>query len=185
VDTWDIISGSRKVGGDVLVYDDLGGHQAMDAVEALIRTAGTVEYVTPERSVAVDVGASPAGQYFALFADHDVATGVLHRLVSIEKHDGRLLARLQVEGAKAATERVVDTVVVEHGTEPDNELYEALLPGSVNLGQIAIRELLARSPQPATANPDGRYALYRVGDAVASRNIHAAILDAYRLCLAI
>lgn len=185
IDTWDIISGARKVSGDVLVYDDLGGHQAMDAVEALIRTAGTVEYVTPERSVAVDVGASPASQYFTLFADHDVATGVLHRLVSIEKHEGKLLARLQVEGAKAATERIVDTVVVEHGTTPDNELYDTLLPGSVNLGQIAVRELLARSPQPATANPDGRYALYRVGDTVASRNIHAAILDSYRLCLAI
>lgn len=185
VDTWDIIAGARKVGGDVLVYDDLGGHQAMDAVEALIRTAGTVEYVTPERSVATDVGASPAGQYFALFADHEVTTGVLHRLVSIEKYEGRLLARLQVEGAKAATERVVDAVVVEHGTTPNNDLYDALLPGSVNLGQIAIRELLARSPQPATANPEGRYALYRVGDAVASRNIHAAILDSYRLCCAI
>ena len=42
----------------------------------------------------------------------------------------------------------------------------------------------ASRPQPATANPDGRYALYRVGDAVASRNIHAAILDSYRLCCA-
>jgi len=185
IDTWDIIAGAQRVGGDVLVYDDLGGHQAMDAVEALINTAGSVEYFTPERSVAVDVGASPASQYFALFADHGVNTGVLHRLVSIEKHDGRLRARLQVEGAKLATERIVDAVVVEHGTAPDNDLYDALLPGSVNLGQIAIKELLARSPQPATANPDGNYALYRVGDAVASRNIHAAILDSYRLCCAI
>ena len=32
------------------------------------------------------------------------------------------------------------------------------------------------------ANPDGRYQLFRVGDAVASRNIHAAIYDSLRLC---
>ena len=34
----------------------------------------------------------------------------------------------------------------------------------------------------STANPDGRYQLFRVGDAVASRNIHAAIYDSLRLC---
>jgi hypothetical protein len=34
-------------------------------------------------------------------------------------------------------------------------------------------------------NPDGAYQLFRVGDAVASRNIHAAVYDAYRLCLAL
>ena len=32
------------------------------------------------------------------------------------------------------------------------------------------------------ANPGGRYQLFRVGDAVASRNIHAAIYDSLRLC---
>jgi hypothetical protein len=34
-------------------------------------------------------------------------------------------------------------------------------------------------------NPDGRYRLYRIGDAVASRNIHAAIYDARQLALSI
>ncbi len=31
-------------------------------------------------------------------------------------------------------------------------------------------------------NQAGRFRLYRVGDAVASRDIHAAILDSLRLC---
>ena len=31
-------------------------------------------------------------------------------------------------------------------------------------------------------NADGRYRLFRIGDAVAGRNIHAAIYDALRLC---
>jgi hypothetical protein len=30
-------------------------------------------------------------------------------------------------------------------------------------------------------NPDGRFRLFRIGDAVSSRNIHAAIYDALRL----
>jgi hypothetical protein len=32
-------------------------------------------------------------------------------------------------------------------------------------------------------NKAGRFQLFRVGDAVASRNIHAALYDSLRLCL--
>ena len=45
--------------------------------------------------------------------------------------------------------------------------------------------LIAVRPQEITANPDGKFHLFRIGDAVASRNIHAAIYDALRLCVAI
>ena len=184
-DSWDVISGARRLRGDVLVYDDHGGHQALDAIEALIPTAATIEYATPERSVAPDVGASPAVGYFAMMADHDVRMTVLQRLVGIERRDGRLVARLHVEGAGRIREKVCDAVVVEHGTEPDPELYAELSPSSTNLGLISTPELLARRPQPADANPAGGFALYRIGDAVASRNIPAAIFDALRLCSAI
>jgi hypothetical protein len=37
-------------------------------------------------------------------------------------------------------------------------------------------------PQTLATNPSGRYRLFRVGDAVAGRNIHAALYDALRLC---
>lgn len=45
--------------------------------------------------------------------------------------------------------------------------------------------LLAMRPQQVHTNPDGRYQLFRIGDAVTSRNIHAAIYDALRLCVAL
>ncbi|MEZ5209677.1 FAD-dependent oxidoreductase [Gordonia sp. (in: high G+C Gram-positive bacteria)] len=185
IDTWDVISGARKLTGEVLVYDDHGGHQALDAIEALTRTTGSIEYVTPERSVAPDVGASPAIGYFAMMAEHDVRSTVLQRMVGIERRDGRLVVQLKTEDAKTVREKVVDAVVVEHGTQPDTELYAALTSSSKNDGLIAVPELLARRPQPADTNPDGSYVLYRVGDAVASRNIPAAIFDSLRLCSAI
>lgn len=185
VDTWDVISGARKLQGDVLVYDDHGGHQALDGIEALLPTAGTIEYATPERSVAPDVGASPAVGYFAMMADHDVRTTVLQRLEGIERRDGRLVAKLRVEGAERLREKVCDAVVIEHGTEPDPELYVELSPSSRNLGLISTPHLLQRAPQPADVNPDGTFSVYRIGDAVASRNITAAIYDALRLCSAI
>jgi len=36
-----------------------------------------------------------------------------------------------------------------------------------------------------TRNPDGDFMLFRIGDAVASRNIHAAVYDGLRLARAI
>ena len=185
LDSWDVLAGVVRPGGAVLVYDDHGGHQALDAVEALTRSASAIEYVTPERSVAPDVGSSPGAGYFPMLADHDVRTTVLHRLVAIERRDRRLVVRLQVEGAKAAAERVVDSVVIEHGTQPITDLFDALAPRSVNLGRIDVPSLLRLQEQTATPNEGGEFTLYRVGDAVASRNVHAAVLDSFRLCSAI
>jgi 2,4-dienoyl-CoA reductase-like NADH-dependent reductase (Old Yellow Enzyme family)/thioredoxin reductase len=185
VDTWDIITGAVKPTGDVLVYDDHGGHQSLDAIEAITPTAAKIEYVTLARTVAPDVGSSPAAGYFAMLADHDVRMTLLHQLIGIEKRDGRLAVTLQIEDAHTTTARMVDTVVIEHGTTPDTDLYQSLAPQSINHGEIIPTDLLELRPQSAVHNPDGHFVLYRIGDAVSSRNIHAAILDAYRLCNAI
>ena len=59
----------------------------------------------------------------------------------------------------------------------------AALPGASGM---ELPEFLPDStgPQAVERNPEGRFALYRVGDAVAGRNIHAAIYDSLRLGLA-
>ena len=60
-----------------------------------------------------------------------------------------------------------------------------LRAASSNDGEIDIPALLTGPRQQLVNNPQGGYQLFRVGDAVASRNIHAAIYDALRLCIAI
>ncbi len=75
-----------------------------------------------------------------------------------------------------------DQVVVNHGTTPADELYFALKPRSANLGAVDYEALIGAAPQP-DAGPGFR--LFRIGDAVESRNIHAAIYDALRLMLTI
>ena len=79
-------------------------------------------------------------------------------------------------------ELAADHIVVEHGTLPADELYHALKAGSRNHGEVDLDALREGRPQAIDANPAGRYQLFRVGDAVASRNIHAAIYDSLRLC---
>ncbi|MDX6356730.1 MAG: N-methyl-L-proline demethylase [Streptomyces sp.] len=184
-DTWDVLTGSlRPRDGDVLVYDDHGGYPAMDAVEVLAPTGARLHYVTPERTLAPDVGSMNAPAYLKVFAAHGVTTTLAQRLRSVRRTgDGRLAATLYSEYAEAETERVVDQVVVEHGTLPNDELYRELLPGSRNLGEVDHRALLAHEEQTVVRQRGGGYQLFRIGDAVTSRNIHAAVYDALRLCL--
>ena len=82
----------------------------------------------------------------------------------------------------AREERVLDQVVVENGVRPDEALYYALKPGSRNKGQIDVDALFAIQPQPCLSEVGDGYRLFRIGDCVAQRNVHAAIYDALRLC---
>jgi hypothetical protein len=52
----------------------------------------------------------------------------------------------------------------------------------VNLGEVDHDALRAGQPQAVVRNPGGTYRLLRIGDAVAGRNIHAAVYDALRTC---
>jgi hypothetical protein len=74
-------------------------------------------------------------------------------------------------------------VVSDNGTLPADDLYFDLKSGSTNLGEVDQPALLAGVSQNQVNNPDGAYQLFRVGDSITSRNIHAAIYDALRLCV--
>ena len=108
-----------------------------------------------------------------------------HRLTKVRRDGAGLVAHLRSDYAEVEVERRVDAVVVEHGTLPNDQLYFDLMAGSSNLGEVDQQALLDVAPQQVMRNPDGRYQLFRIGDAVNSRNIHAAIYDALRLCVAV
>ena len=180
-DSWDVMDGGLRTGGEVLVYDDNGAEPGMDAAERLASDGARVRFVTPEQALAPLVGSMNSPAYLRAFAEHDVTVELAHRLTGVRREDGRLVASLWSEYTDRTHERAVDRVVVEHGTLPNDELYHALVPGSSNLGEVDHRALLAGRPQEVVTNPAGSYQLFRVGDAVTSRNIHAAIYDALRL----
>lgn len=182
-DAWDVLCGAVRPRGKVLFYDDNGGHPGMDAAEVVARSGVEVEFVTPERTLAPDVGGVNYPGYFKAFAEYDVRVTLNERVTGVRRRDGRLEVDLYNEYAHATKQRLVDQVVVEHGTLPQDELYFDLVPGSSNLGEVDQQALLDLRPQQVVRNSDGGYQLFRIGDAVASRNIHAAIYDAFRLCI--
>ena len=123
---------------------------------------------------------------FAVHLENLYRAGVVltpdHRLTEVSPSGNRLLASLRNEYTGAMVERLVDHVVVEHGTLPMDVLYATLKADSLNLGEVDVDVLAdARTVMPER-NSDGKWWLLRVGDAVASRNIHAAIYDALRAC---
>jgi NADPH-dependent 2,4-dienoyl-CoA reductase/sulfur reductase-like enzyme len=106
---------------------------------------------------------------------------VTFRLRSVARAGSELLAEVGSDYGGVRKERRVDHVIVNHGTLPNDELYFALKAGSSNRGAVDHDRLIAGQPQDGAPNPDGRYQLFRIGDAVAARNTHAAIYDALRL----
>lgn len=65
------------------------------------------------------------------------------------------------------------------------DLYFTLKPLSKNLGEVDYKALVAVQPQKKIKNPDATFQLFRIGDAVASRNVHAAIYDGHRFMAAV
>jgi 2,4-dienoyl-CoA reductase-like NADH-dependent reductase (Old Yellow Enzyme family) len=186
LDGWDVLAGAASPTGDVLLYDDNGGHAGLDVARALIAAGVNLEYVTPERMFAPDLGGMNYPLYAKEFAASETPITLLHTLHSVRRlPDGRLAAVLYSDHADRYVERTVDHVVVEQGTTANDELYHDLVPGSVNLGEVDHRALLELRSQTARGNDRGTYELYRIGDAVNSRNVHAAVYDAFRLCLAV
>ncbi|MEM7294570.1 MAG: FAD-dependent oxidoreductase, partial [Pseudomonadota bacterium] len=181
VSTWDVLAGDHAIKGDVLLYDDNGTHPGMQAAECIASAGAALEFVTPERMLAPDVGGINQVAYTAAFHQHGVAVSLNHHVRSVSKVGERFEVELVSDYVDVVQKRVVDAVVVEHGTVPNDELYFALKSGSTNLGEVDYDALIAGRPQTISNNPGGRYALYRIGDAVASRNIHASIYDALRL----
>ena len=182
VSSWDILSGDVAPGAEVLLFDDNGAHPGLQAAELIAESGAKLEIVTPERFFAPDVGGLNHVAYARAFQRHDVQITIARRLDGVSREGNRLVAKIGSDfGNDIKSTRRVDQVVVEHGTLPLDDLYWELRPLSRNRGEVDHAALLAGRPQEVVRNPEGRFALYRIGDAVTSRNIHAAIYDALRL----
>mmetsp|Transcript_8271 Transcript_8271/g.15475 ORF Transcript_8271/g.15475 Transcript_8271/m.15475 type:complete len:731 (+) Transcript_8271:1104-3296(+) len=181
---WDVLSEPGSVGQEVLIFDDHGKQQAPSCAEQLARSGKSVELVTADRMVAQGMGALN----WPIFLRNLYGLGVTLtpdlNLEAVESTDsGRCKVVLRNEYSGLAVEREVDTVIIEHGTVPCTEVFDNLRPSSSNDGKVDLPSLLS-TPSRAQGALPGRegFLLFRVGDAVSCRNIHAAIYDSLRLC---
>ena len=181
VSAWDILSGDVRPGADVLIYDDAGDYAALQAAEKIAETGARVEIMTRDRSFAPEVMAMSLTPAMRALQKHDVTFTVTWKLDAVRRDGNALVAAIGSDYGGVTRERRVDQVVVNHGTRPLDDLYFELRPGSTNLGEVDYEALVDGQPQAVDRNPEGGYQLFRIGDAVAARNTHAAIYDALRL----
>lgn len=184
VSSWDILSGDVKPAEDVLMFDDNGAHPGMSAAERIADSGSKLEIVSPERFFAADMGGLNLVPYMRNFTRRGVRITTMTRVRKLSRDGNKIKAVLWSPYTQAdCGERIVDQVVMENGTAPLDDLYFALKDLSINRGEVDQTAMIEGRDQKLVRNPDGRFRLFRIGDAVASRNIHAAIYEALRLAM--
>ncbi len=181
VSSWDILSGDVKPGSNVLVYDDAGDPAALQAAEIIANSGARVEIMTPDRTFSPEVMAMNLVPFMRSLQKQDTTFTVTFRLESVKKKGNELLATIGSDYGGVTRQRNFDQIVINHGTRPLDDLYFELKPLSNNLGEVDYEQLINGEPQAIERNAAGMFQLFRIGDAVASRNTHAAIYDALRL----
>jgi len=181
VSAWDILSGDVKPGHDVLIYDDAGDHAGLQAGELIAESGAKLEIMTRDRSFSPEVMAMNLVPYMRSMQKHDTTFTVTWRLLAVRRQGNKLWAEIGSDYLDIRRERLVDQIVVNHGTIPLDELYFELRGLSSNGGAVDHEQLISGEPQSVIRNPSGQFQLFRIGDAVAARNTHAAIFDALRL----
>jgi len=179
--SWDMITGDVKPAEDILIYDESGDHPALQAAEIAAEAGSKVEIMTPDRIFAPDIMAMNLVPYMRTLQDKDVTFTVTRRLLGVERKGNKLVATIGTDYSEHTDTKEYDQVVVNYGTLPVDELYLELKPLSSNCGAVDHERLIKGEVQNTVRNADGKFQLFRIGDAVSARNTHAAIYDALRL----
>ena len=180
----DALTESPPATGDVVVYDGTGRHNAYLCAERYAMAGLPVTLVTLDAEAGLELGGR---------GDELVWRRRMLELGLAFRHDLQLTRVVADQGRRAAVfvheltgQEVVihaDHLVVERGMQPVCDLYDELKPRSVNDGELDLERFVAGLAQPwPGASGEQRFELYRIGDANASRDIHASIFEALRLC---
>ncbi|SBS35169.1 putative N-methylproline demethylase [Marinomonas aquimarina] len=182
VSSWDIIMGDVKPKHNVLVYDDAGDHAGLQAAEIIAKTGAKVEIMTPDRAFAPEVMGMNLVPYMRSLQTLDTRFTVTYRLQAVEKEGDQFKAYISSDYLSGVLkEAYYDQIVVNHGILPMDELYFDLKALSSNGGEVNYDDLTTGQSQTVQRNLGASFQLFRIGDAVSTRNTHAAIYDALRL----
>ena len=155
--------------------------QAGVVANVIANSGANVLFITPDRATLHDLGPTNSSVVHRDLYQAGVNFHTDLDLVEIEKIDERLKVTLENVLTKQSQTKIVDHVVVENGTKANVDVYDELKPQSKNNGEVDINELIEGRLELPKKNPQGNFDLVRIGDALSSRNIHAAVYDALRV----
>ena len=157
VDVRDVLEGRAAPRGRVLVLDELGFHQATSVAELLADRGCTVEIATPGMVAGQDLGITLDLETWTVRAE---AKGItqLTDVVPMAATEG-ITVTLQHHPTGSEVTRQVDWVVCAVQQRADDALWQAL-KGSA-------------------------FPVHRVGDCVAPRRAHAAVIEGHRAAVSL
>ena len=184
--SWDIISGDIKTSENILIYDEAGDHVAMQSAELAIEQGSKISFMTPDRLISSEIMGMNLTPYLKNLQNENISFLIGKRLLDVSIKGNKLNALIGSDYDELfKNNSTYDQVFVNYGTKPLDELYFELLPLSKNMGEVNYEKFIKGCEQNISKNKDSKFNIFRIGDAVSSRNIHAAIYDALRLVIKI
>ncbi len=177
--SWDVLGG-ESFQGDVLLFDEQGNQSAAACAEVLAAAGCRVLLTTPDPAPLSELGPTTRSVGMRSLYRAGVCFQTDTDLLSVGRDGQGLHARLKNVLTGQQQTLTVQAVVVENATQAFDELYCDLKSLSKNHGQYDQQTLVTGKPALPMLNPEGRFWLLRIGDAVAHRGLHAAILDGLR-----
>ena len=178
---WDALTEDPPANAEVVIWDGTGRHSASTCAERLAAAGCAVQMIALDDQTGAELAYAERVFWKKRLYEQSIPITFDSRLLRVEQRGNRLAAIFQNEYTETDFEMEADRIVVEHGTLPLNEVFDALIDGSSNSGVTDPAALIEAAPQKR----NGGYELHRIGDAAVSRNIAAATYDAYRLARAL
>ncbi len=177
---WEALEASATPEGDVILYDGTGTAAGINGAHTLAAAGAALTYVTPDGTAGAETSWIERPLQMRAFYKSGATLRPDLILRQVERKDNRLSLTFENSYSGDPVEMACDTLIYEHGTLPADDLYLGMASTARNHGLPDLDAWTHAQPQPES---DGAgFDLYRIGDAVSSRDIHAAILDAARLC---
>jgi len=182
--SWDIISGDVKLSDNILIYDEAGDHTGMQSAEFAIKEGATVEFMTPDRLISSEIMGMNLTPYLKNLQNKKITYSIAKRLLDVSIKGNKLNAVIGSDyDENFKYNSSYDQVFLNYGIKPLDDLYFSLVPYSKNKGEIDYNKFINGEEQDIIKSYNNKFNLFRIGDAVSSRNIHAAIYDALRLVI--
>lgn len=178
---WEALEVSSPPEGEVIFYDGTGTAAGLNGAHTLATGGTAVTYVTPDSTAGAEVSYIERPLQMRAFYNSGAALHPDLTLRQVERDANRLRLTFENSYSGELVKMGCDSLIYEHGTLPVDALYLEMAATARNHGLPELEAWIAAGPQPVLG--DEGFDLYRIGDAVSSRDIHAAILDATRLCI--
>ncbi|MGH8733129.1 MAG: FAD-dependent oxidoreductase, partial [Burkholderiales bacterium] len=126
---WDILSGTASTKDEIIVYDGTGRHQAVSCALHLAEQGRAVQFVTLDDSMGLEMEYNARVVYRKRFVEHGVRITIDHQLERVRPSGNGLVATFRHELTGELVEMRAPQIVIENGTTPITETFDALSAG--------------------------------------------------------